>query len=58
MIMAKIPDLLCRDCDYWVQVTNIMGNKPYFGYCMKCNDRKLLRYVGSSCIVDEDGNYI
>lgn len=56
--MAKIPHLLCHDCDYWVQVTDIMANKPCFGYCMKCKDRKLLRYVGSSCIVDEDGNYI
>lgn len=56
--MSKIPHLLCRDCDSWIQVTDILPNKPCFGYCMKCKDRKLLRYIGSSCIVDEDGNYI
>ena len=56
--MKQIPDLLCRNCPCWIQLTDIMQNQPIYGSCSKAKSKSLIRYYGSSCIVDEDGNVL
>lgn len=56
--MIKQQNKLCRDCQFWFQITNLLQVNIQYGYCMKHKQRNILRYQASSCIVDNDGNLI
>lgn len=54
----KQKNKICRDCQFWFQITNLLQGNIQYGYCMKHKQRNILRYQASSCIVDNEGNLI